>query len=130
MTRIYLADALPYERSALRLMLQDLDMEVIGEGPDWETTIIEAPGLETDILLIDWDLLPDKPTNAIKALRKACPEALLIVLFSNYDARQQAAMSAGADTFISKGETPQRIAERLKSVVNDIKNKNTKGRAI
>ena len=105
-------------------------MEVIGEGPDWETTIIEAPGLETDILLIDWDLLPDKPTNAIKALRKACPEALLIVLFSNYDARQQAAMSAGADTFISKGETPQRIAERLKSVVNDIKNKNTKGRAI
>jgi len=130
MTRIYLADALPDERSALRLMLQDLDMEVIGEGPDWETTIIEAPGLETDILLIDWDLLPDKPTNAIKALRKACPEALLIVLFSNYDARQQAAMSAGADTFISKGETPQRIAERLKSVVNDIKNKNTKGRAI
>jgi len=130
MTRIYLADALPDERSALRLMLQDLDMEVIGEGPDWETTIIETPGLETDILLIDWDLLPDKPTNAIKALRKACPEALLIVLFSNYDARQQAAMSAGADTFISKGETPQRIAERLKSVVNDIKNKNTKGRAI
>lgn len=128
MTRIYLADALPDERSALRLMLEDLDMEVIGEGPDWETTITEAPGLETDILLIDWDLLPDKPTNAIKALRNACPAALLIVLFSNLDARQQAALSAGADTFISKGETPQRIAERLKSVVNELRNKNTKGR--
>jgi len=126
MTRIYLADARPEERSALRLLMLDLEMNVVGEGVDWPTTIAEAPGLETDILLVDWDLLPKEPTEAIKALRNACPAALLIVLISHLDAQHQAALSAGADTFISKGETPQRIAERLKSVVNEMKNKNTK----
>ena len=117
MIRIYIADARLEERSALRLMLQDMEMDVVGEGADWPTTIAEAPGLETDILLIDWDLLPIEPTEAIKSLRNACPAALLIILISRLDARQQAALSAGADTFISKGETPQRIAERLKAVI-------------
>ena len=125
MTRIYLADARTEERSALRLLMLDLEMNVIGEGADWLTTIAQAPGLETDILLVDWDLLPEDPTDAIKALRNACPAALLIVLISHMDARQQAALSAGADTFISKGETPQRMAERLKSVVNEMENKKT-----
>ena len=126
MTRIYLADARPEERSALRLLMLDLEMNVIGEGADWPTTISQAPGLDTDVLLVDWDLLPEEPTEAIKALRNACPAALLIVLLSHLDARQQAALSAGADTFISKADTPQRMAERLKSVVNEQKNKKTK----
>jgi DNA-binding NarL/FixJ family response regulator len=104
----------------------DLEMNVVGEGADWPTTIAQAPGLDTDVLLVDWDLLPEEPTEAIKALRNACPAALLIVLISHLDARQQAALSAGADTFISKADTPQRMAERLKSVVNEQKNKKTK----
>lgn len=123
MTRLYLADARAEERSSLRLFLMDMDINVVGEGADWATTIAEAPGLDTDILLIDWDLLPEEPTEAIKGLRNACPAALLIILISRLDARQQAALSAGADTFISKGETPTRIAERLKSVINELKNK-------
>ena len=41
--------------------------------------------------------------------------AVVIVLISQLDARQQAALSAGADSFISKGETPDRVAERLLS---------------
>ena len=123
MTRIYVADARPEERSALRLLLQDLEMTVVGEGADWATTIAEAPGLETDILLVDWDLLPNEPTEALKTLRNACPAALLIVLISHLDARHQAALSTGADTFISKGETPTRIAERLISVISEMKDK-------
>ncbi len=39
---------------------------------------------------------------------------MVIVLISQLDARQQAALSAGADAFISKGELPERIAERLR----------------
>jgi len=34
MTFVYLADAQPEERSALRLLLLDLDMEVVGEAVD------------------------------------------------------------------------------------------------
>lgn len=118
MTRVYIADALPEERSALRLLLIDLHLEVIGETGNWGTTLAEAPTLRPDMLLIDWSMLPrDTQSAALAGLREACPGAMVIVLISHLDARQQAALSSGADTFISKGETPERVAERLRAVV-------------
>jgi DNA-binding NarL/FixJ family response regulator len=115
MIRVYLADGNHEERQALRLMLQDLKMEVIGEAADWATTIVQVPGRRADMLLVDWSLLPRSPIAALEELRKACPAALVIILISHMDARQQAAISAGADAFISKCETPERVAERLRT---------------
>lgn len=120
MTRVYLADAQSEERSALRLLLQDLKLDVVGEAADWITTLVQAPISRTDILLVDWDLLPNSPTAALEELRKACPAALVIVLISHLDARHQAALSAGADAFISKGETPERVADRLRAVAASV----------
>ena len=121
MTRVFIADAKPEERSALRLVLQDLKMDVVGEAADWATTLAQAPISRTDMLLIDWDLLPNSPTAALDELRRACPAALVIVLISHLDARQQAALSAGADAFISKGEMPDRVAERLRAVAAGVR---------
>jgi len=121
MTRVYLADSKPEELSALRLFLLDLKMEVVGEAVDWSTTLTQAPDRNTEILLVDWDLLPISPTAALEKLRKVCPAAMVIVLISHLDARQQAALSAGADAFISKEELPERMAERLRDVVAGIR---------
>jgi DNA-binding NarL/FixJ family response regulator len=122
MTRVYVADTLTEERSALRLMLLDLNMEVVGEAADWTTTLAQAPVCRTDMLLIDWNMLPhNTPNGALDGLRKACPAALVIILISHLDARQQAALSSGADAFISKGETPERVAERLRSVAASVR---------
>ena len=115
MTRVFVADALPEERSALRLVLLDLNLEIAGEAGDWPTTLALAPVSRTDMLLVDWDLLPaDLGVQALVELRLACPNAIVVVLISHLDARQQAALSAGADAFISKGETPERVADRLR----------------
>jgi DNA-binding NarL/FixJ family response regulator len=116
MTRVFVADAKPEERSALRLLILDLRMDVVGEAADWPTTLAQAPICRTEMLLIDWDLLPNLPTAALDELRRACPAALVIVLISHLDAREQAALSAGADAFISKSETSDRVAERLRAV--------------
>ena len=94
MTRVFLADSQNEERSALRLLLLDLKMEVVGEAADWATTLIQAPLLRTDMLLVDWDMLPNEPTAALEKLREACPAALVVVLISHLDARQQAALSS------------------------------------
>jgi DNA-binding NarL/FixJ family response regulator len=121
MTRVYLADAKPEERSALRLLLLDLKMKVVGEAADWATTLAKAPATLLDMLLVEWDLLPvDLGLQALAELRTACPNAIVVVLISHLDARQQAALSAGADAFISKGETPERVAERLRAVAASI----------
>lgn len=119
-TRVYLADARREERAALRHLLLDLHMEVVGEAGDWPTTLAQAPTSRTDMLLVDWDLLPSGPSAALGELRKACPAALVIVLISHLDARHQAALSAGADAFISKAETPERVAERLRSAAASV----------
>ena len=58
MTRVFIADGKPEERSALRLLLQDLKMEVVGEAADWTTTLANAPTTPLNMLLVDWDLLP------------------------------------------------------------------------
>ena len=123
MTRVYLSDTKQEERSAIRLLLLDLGMEVVGEAADWATTLAQIPSSHIDILMVDWDLLPSEPNEALKELRKACPAALVIVLISPLDALQQAALSAGADAFISKGEMPERMAERLRTVAASIQNK-------
>ena len=121
MTRVYIADANPEERSAFRLLLIDLKMEVVGEAADWVTTLANAPGTSLDMLLVDWDLLPiDLGVQALAELRLACPHAIVVVLISHLDARQQAALSAGADAFISKAEMPDRVAERLRTVAASV----------
>lgn len=121
MTRVYVADALPEERSALKLLLLDLKMEVVGEAADWLTTLQNAPVSKLDMLLVDWTLLPaNLGAQALTKMHKLCPNAIVIVLLSHVDARQQAALFAGADAFISKGEMPQRVAERLRLAAGNV----------
>ena len=122
MTRVFLADALPDERKALRVLLRDLKMEVVGEAADWSGTLDRAPTTGLDMLLVDWGMLPaGLGVKALADLRLACPGAVLVVLISHLDARHQAALSAGADVFISKSDTPERVAERLQSAAETIR---------
>jgi DNA-binding NarL/FixJ family response regulator len=122
MTRVFLADAQPDERKALRVLLLDLHMEIVGETADWSTTLAKAPKTDLDMLLVDWSMLPtDIGVQSLADLRLACPNAIVVVLISHLDARHQAALSAGADAFISKGETPERVAERLRAAAESIR---------
>lgn len=119
MTRVYLADSQPEVRSAFRLVLLDLDMQVVGEAADWPSAMTQASGTQPDMLVVDWNLIP-RDTSLVE-LRATCPAAVVIVLTSHFDARHQAALSAGADSFISKGETPERVAERLRAAVGGVR---------
>jgi DNA-binding NarL/FixJ family response regulator len=118
MTRVFLADSQPEVRSAMRLLLKDLNMQVVGDAADWPTTLSEASGTQPDLLVVDWDLIPHD--TSLRELRATCPAAVVIVLISHLDPRKQAALSAGADSFISKGDTPVRIAERLRAAMANI----------
>ncbi|MEJ2711370.1 MAG: response regulator transcription factor [Anaerolineales bacterium] len=123
MKRAFLADALPDERSAFRLILQDLNLQVVGEAGDWPTVLALAPATRPDLVVVDWGLVADESGAALPKLREACPAAVVIVLISHLDPRHQAALSAGADSFISKGETSERVAERLRDAVASIQSR-------
>ena len=114
MTRVYIADALTKERSALRLLLLDLNMEVVGEAGDWLTTIANAPATGLDMLVMDWTLLPMQTgPESLVNLRTLCPQEMVVVMLSNANAHQQTVRATGGDIFINKGELPEHVAERL-----------------
>lgn len=121
MTRVLLAAPQPDVRAALRLLLLDLGMEVVGEAADWPTTLALAPETRPDMLLVDWEIIPTDSGNTLTQLRAVCPAAVVIVLISQLDARQQAALSTGADAFISKGEMPDRVAARLRAAAERVR---------
>ena len=120
MARVYLADSQRDERSALRLLLLDLEMEVVGEASDWSTTLAQAPICRTDMVLVEWKLLPNEPNLTLEKLREACLAALIIVMISHLDAREQVVLSSGVDAFISKTESPDRVAEHLRAIAASI----------
>ncbi|MFN8383554.1 MAG: response regulator [Anaerolineales bacterium] len=113
MIRVFIANAKAEERSALRSMLLNLKLEVVGDAADWKTTLVKAPTTSFNLLLVDWNLLPADTVAGLSAMRQACSKAIIVVLTSYLDAHQQAARSAGADAFISKGEIPNRLADHL-----------------
>jgi DNA-binding NarL/FixJ family response regulator len=121
MTNVLLAAPQSDVRAALRLLLLDLNMGVVGEAADWSTTLALAPETQPDMVLVDWELIPLDSGNTLPQLRAVCPAAVVIVLISQLDARQQAALSAGADAFISKGEMPDRVAKRLRMAADRIR---------
>ena len=121
MTHVFVADAKSEERSALRLLLLDLNMEVVGQADDWAATLSNAPATHPDMVLVEWNLLPiDLGAQALAELRLACSSAIIIVLISQLNVRHQAALSSGADIFISKGELPECVAERLQAAAERI----------
>jgi DNA-binding NarL/FixJ family response regulator len=120
MNRVYIADSQSDERLAFRLILQDLNMQVVGEAADWKTALAQAPATNPDMLMVDWGLVDEGSGADLAELRLICPSAVVIVLISHLSAREQAALSAGADAFISKGETSDRVAERLRDAVASI----------
>lgn len=92
-------------------------MVVVGEADDWQTVLAQTPDSRPDLVLVDWDMVAEESGAALPKLREACPAAVVIVLISHLDPRHQAALSAGADTFISKGETSELVAARLRDTV-------------
>jgi DNA-binding NarL/FixJ family response regulator len=120
MTNVYLADAQPAERLALRLLLKDLKIRVVGEGSDWQTVIENAPGTNPDLILVDWGLVSDGSGNSLSSLRELFPPRVQIILISNFDTREQAALSTGADGFISKTEMIENVADLILEAASKI----------
>jgi DNA-binding NarL/FixJ family response regulator len=96
-------------------------MEIAGEANNWSTVLTAVPLSRIDMLVADWELLPAASSVALDELRRLCPKALIIILISHLEARQQAALSGGADMFISKSEMPERVSELLRAAAMKIR---------
>jgi DNA-binding NarL/FixJ family response regulator len=106
--RVLLADDQAKVRSAIRLLLdQERDIEVLGEAVDATGLLDWVKAASPDMVLLDWEL-PGFHPGMLVALRQLCP-CLDVIALSGRPESRQAALSAGADAFVSKGDPPEQL---------------------
>lgn len=113
MTRVFLADPLNEERAALRVLLIDLRMEMAGEASDWFSLYSRVGAACPDMILLSWDLLPEKYIQAIDNLRRSCPDARIVAIVNQTRNFRDVIQLTSIDAFISKEDFPLKVAEVL-----------------
>jgi DNA-binding NarL/FixJ family response regulator len=115
--RVLLADGKPALRSAMRLLLeQEADVNIVAEVADVEMLLAVAEQLRPDLVLLDWEL-PGLQSGALAAiafgaLNACCPNVKIIVLSGRPEAGRPA-LAAGASSFVSKADPPERLLAAL-----------------
>jgi DNA-binding NarL/FixJ family response regulator len=107
--RILVADNQPKVRFALRVLLgRQPGLTIVEEASDAVEALTEAMNTCPDVVLLAWDLSGRQELGLIPALRRICPAVEIIVLSGRAETRQ-AALEAGADAFVSKGDPPEQL---------------------
>lgn len=114
---VLLADDDAEVRQALRLLCeQALDLAVAGEVRRVEDLLLQLAPLGPDILLLDWEL-PGEPAvsaDLLSHIRTLHP--VKVIILGGRPEAQQDALAAGADAFIYKGDSPDKLLSLLHSV--------------
>ena len=107
--RILLADDQPKVRLALRALLeQQPGLKVVGEAVNADDLLTQTEESCPDLVLLDWELPGPAAVDLLSDLRSACPDLVVIALSGRVTAGR-AALAAGADAFVSKGDPPERL---------------------
>ena len=110
---VLVADDQAKVRSALRLLLeQDADIEILGEAVDTTGLLDWAKAACPDVVLLDWELPGLPAAEVLELLRLRCP-GLRVIALSGRPRTRQAALAAGADAFVSKGDPPECLLAAL-----------------
>jgi DNA-binding NarL/FixJ family response regulator len=118
--RVFIADDQLKVRSALRLLLeQDPEVSVVGEAVEAGDLLAQVRAARADLVLLDWELPGLQAANPLlPALRTLCPRLSVIALSGRPDARR-AALAAGADAFVGKGDPPERLLAAVKEYAGE-----------
>jgi two-component system response regulator NreC len=103
-TKILIVDDHAVVRSGLRMLLDEqADLEVVGEAGDMRGAVFEARSLKPDVILMDVVMPGDDGIAATAAVLREVPDAKVLVLSMQDDARYvHEAFAAGASGYVLK----------------------------
>jgi DNA-binding NarL/FixJ family response regulator len=84
---------------------------------DASSLLAQATDLEPDVVLLDWELPGNSITALVEALSRARTPCKVIVLARRPEAKQ-AALTIGADAFVSKTDPADSLLETLHQLLN------------
>jgi DNA-binding NarL/FixJ family response regulator len=111
--RILIADDDRRARAGIRAVLTTmLVCEIVGEAVDGEEAVAQVACYRPDAVLMDLTMPVLDGLQATRMIKGLWPEVTVVVL-TMYGDKRSAAMAAGADAFVCKGETPAQIVQIL-----------------
>jgi len=117
--RIFIAEDHTIVREGLRALLSSSpDFDVVGEAEDGRTAVRSVGKLMPDLLLIDLSMPKMNGIEAIREIRKGCPEVRIVVLTVHKTKEYiLATLEAGADGYVLKDATHAELMLAIKSVL-------------
>ena len=112
--RIFIADADQELRVGLQMRLhQEPGIVVVGIAVDGKDLLAQVTLSQPDVLILDW-FLPGRPATHVLADVRALERRPQIVVLSVRPEVESEAMAAGADAFVTKAESPDRLIATLR----------------
>jgi DNA-binding NarL/FixJ family response regulator len=112
--RVLLVDDAPAIRSAIRGVLEDAGIEVVGEAPDGAQGVAMAGSLRPDVVLMDLRMPAANGFEATAEIVKDLP-GVRVVALSAYESKAsaEAVLAAGAFAFLPKHCGADQIRETV-----------------
>lgn len=117
--RFLLADGGAPTRFALCALLeQHPGWKIVGEVASGDLLLEKVKAVRPDVLLIDWNLPGVKSEDCIPVLKESYPNLVIIVMSGRPELKLKAC-SKGADAFVSKTESPDKLLDAISSLSNE-----------
>lgn len=119
MIRALVAESVPLMRAGLLTLLAgQLDIEFVAELDRAESVVPTALVSRPDVVVIDEKIAGDE-FSVIRKLREAVPDCGSVILTGSHSpARLREAVAAGADGFVGKESSPEKIADAVRQVAS------------
>jgi two-component system, NarL family, response regulator DevR len=115
--RVMLADDHALVRSAVRQALTAPDIEVVGEAATAEETLVMAPELRPDVLLLDINLPGTDGLSLLRELAPRLPETRIVMLTVSDSPRDLLnAIRQGAAGYVTKDLSPDALQRAVRGI--------------
>lgn len=118
---VVLASTRSDQRFALEVLLREQPgVDVVGTTTGTEGLLALIETTRPHLVTLDWDL-PGRPIEEVLAKAHAADCRPYIIVLGNDETTQQAALSAGADAFVVRGDPSQSLLEAIQQARSQTK---------
>jgi two-component system response regulator FimZ (fimbrial Z protein)/two-component system response regulator EvgA len=105
---------------ALKTLIEEQpEFDLIGEAMDAQSLLFLAGDHTADLVLLDRELPGSSIKELIASLHALLPRPIVIVMSSDFET-SRSVLKAGADAFVSKGDEPDWLLEKLHQYAKQI----------
>ena len=116
--RIVIADDDRHARAGLRALLTaSLACDIVGEAANGEDAVAQVARYGPDAVVLDLRMPVLDGMQATRIIKERWP-AITVVALTMYVGHRDAALAAGADAVVSKGDTPTQVIQVLRALAH------------